>query len=58
MTALVDERHDEDTVVAQMVGDTPGVGRNLIEILELISAPCAIGPIDGIAGDRSGCAQQ
>ena len=27
-TTLVDERHDEDALVAQMADDAPGVGRS------------------------------
>jgi hypothetical protein len=32
LTALVDERDDEDAVVAQMVDDAPGVGRDLAQV--------------------------
>jgi hypothetical protein len=32
LTALVDERHDEDAVVTQVVDDAPGVGGDLSQV--------------------------
>ena len=32
LTALVDERHDEDAVVTQVVDDSPGVGGDLSQV--------------------------